>query len=133
MELLLNLAWLLLALPAYWLWRGRNHAHARTPSPLQFLLTLACMLVILFPVISATDDLCAMRAEFEESAPSKHALRQATHDRLSASKWQTHPALPAGQKLPYASEQARLNQLNANPFPQPAHANLLPARAPPIG
>jgi hypothetical protein len=83
MELLLNLAWLLLALPAFWLWRGS----------LQCLLALACMLVILFPVVSATDDLHAMRAEMEESPAGKRTVRQASSDKAFTWKWQSPPAL----------------------------------------
>jgi hypothetical protein len=81
MELLLNLAWLLLALPAYWLWRDRKVS--RGFSSLQCLLALGCVLAILFPVISATDDLRAMRAEMEESSASKRSLRQGSGDRAS--------------------------------------------------
>lgn len=79
MELLLNLAWLLLVLPAYWLWRGRKSA--RGFSSLQCLLALGCLLVILFPVISATDDLCAMKAEMEESPSSERIFRHASGDK----------------------------------------------------
>lgn len=94
MELLLNLAWLLLALPAYWLWCGSRTAPAgRKISSLQCLLALGCTLVILFPVVSATDDLCAMRAEIEESPASKRTIRQASPDKVSAWKWQSPPAL----------------------------------------
>jgi hypothetical protein len=50
------------------------------------------MLVILFPVVSATDDLCAMRTEMEESPASKRTIRQASPDKVSAWKWQS-PAL----------------------------------------
>jgi len=64
MELLLNLAWLLLAVPACWLWRVSRREGARCNfSASQCLLVLGCVLVILFPVVSATDDMCAMRAE----------------------------------------------------------------------
>jgi hypothetical protein len=67
MELLLNLAWLLLALPAFWLWRDARSVRAgRGFTPLQCLLALGCILVILFPVVSATDDLRAMSTEIEE-------------------------------------------------------------------
>ncbi len=84
MELFLNLAWLLLALPAYWLWRGSRCARReRQFSSLQCLLALASVLVLLFPVVSATDDLHAMRTEMEESAPGKRAVRQAGTDRCS--------------------------------------------------
>jgi hypothetical protein len=85
MELLLNLAWMLLALPAYWLWRRDAGARlARRVSSLQGLLALGCVLVLLFPVISATDDLHAMRAEIEDSASSKRTVRQAGSDKSSA-------------------------------------------------
>ena len=96
MELLLNLAWLLLALPAFWLWRGSRCArHRRKFTALQCLLALGCMLVILFPVVSATDDLRAMRNEMEESPASKRTIRQASNDKASAWKWQSPPALTA--------------------------------------
>jgi hypothetical protein len=94
MELLLNLAWLLLALPAYWLWRGSRTPHAsRNFSSLQCLLALGCMLVVLFPVVSATDDLRAMRAEMEESPSSKRNVRQASNDKASSWILPTPPAL----------------------------------------
>jgi hypothetical protein len=80
MELFLNLAWLLLALPAYWLWRRGT----RRFSSLQCLLALGCVLVLLFPVISASDDLHAMRAEMEDSSISKRTVRQAGSDKNSA-------------------------------------------------
>ena len=96
MELLLNLAWLLLAMPAYWLWRAsRTASTGRKFNSLQCLLTLGCMLVILFPVISATDDLCAMRAEIEESPACKRTVRQSSNDRGSPWKSQSPPALAA--------------------------------------
>jgi len=98
MELLLNLAWLLLALPAYWLWRRSVDARAQgSLSSLQCLLALACLLVLLFPVISATDDLHAMRAEMEESSPGKRGARQATTEKSSVwhGRWQTLPAILA--------------------------------------
>jgi len=83
MELLLNLAWLLLAVPAFWVWRGR--ALSRRTSSRQALLTLGCLLTILFPVISASDDLRAMRTEMEESSTIKRSLRQASSDRSATS------------------------------------------------
>jgi hypothetical protein len=96
MELLLNLAWLLLALPAYRLWRGsRTIAATRKFTSLQCLLALGCMLAILFPVISATDDLRAMHSEMEESPASKRSVQQASHEKASGWKWQSPPALAA--------------------------------------
>lgn len=94
MELLLNLAWLLLALPAFWLWRGVRSAPGRRKfTAFQCLLALGCMLVILFPVVSATDDLRAMRNEIEESPASKRTIRQASNDKAAWWKGQSPPAL----------------------------------------
>jgi len=42
----------------------------------QFSIALACLLFLLFPVISATDDLHALRQEMEESSLNKKALQQ---------------------------------------------------------
>jgi hypothetical protein len=95
MELLLNLAWVLLALPAYWLWRRDAGSRlARRVSSWQCLLALGCVLVLLFPVISASDDLHVMRAEMEDSAISKRTVRQAGSDKNSAwvNRLQTPPA-----------------------------------------
>jgi hypothetical protein len=84
MELLLNLAWLLLALPAYWLWQRAHAGAERKFNSVQVLLALGCVLVLLFPVISASDDLHAMRAEMEDSSSSnKRAVRQSGSDRSS--------------------------------------------------
>src|ERR1700726_3593825 len=91
MELLLNLAWLLLALPGYWLWRrGAVANRQRGFNSRQGLLALGCLLVLLFPVISATDDLHAMRAEMEEPGISKRSVRQASQDKFSVKVSRLH-------------------------------------------
>lgn len=93
MELLLNLAWLLLALPACWLWRRSARAQ-RSSSSMRSLLALSCMLVVLFPVISATDDLRSMHADMEESPASKRSFHHATTDRAPFSgRLQSPPAI----------------------------------------
>jgi len=91
MELLLNLAWLLLVLPAYGIWR--QGAVAKRPNrfnSLQGLLALGCLLVLLFPIISATDDVHAMRAEMEEPGASKRSVRQASQDKFSVKVSRLH-------------------------------------------
>ncbi|MFZ1142351.1 MAG: hypothetical protein ABR881_16270 [Candidatus Sulfotelmatobacter sp.] len=133
MELLLNLAWLLLALPALWLWRGsRTATVGRKFTALQCLLALGCMLVILFPVVSATDDLRAMRSEMEESPASKRTIRQASNDKASAWKRQSPPALAATTSSLSVSDGAwqplSVPQLSAPEAPAIEQAS----RAPPI-
>ena len=96
MELFLNLVWLLLAMPAYCLWRkARRGPSVDGHSSLQYLLALGCALVLLFPVVSATDDLHAMRPEMEDS--SKRGIRQTVSDKSSngQSRWHASPAAAA--------------------------------------
>jgi hypothetical protein len=94
MELLLNLVWLLLAVPACWLWRRSTAIGAkRNVTALHAMLVLGCTLFVLFPVISATDDLHAMRAESEESSSSKPGIGQAGSERPSA--WTIRLQTPA--------------------------------------
>jgi len=51
-----------------------------------FLSALGCALVLLFPVISATDDMHAMRAEMEESSPGKRGICQAAGEKACAGR-----------------------------------------------
>lgn len=132
MELLLNLAWLLLALPAYWLWRdSRSAQDGRRFASLQILLTLGCMLVILFPVISASDDLQAMRSEMEETPASKRSSCLKAGEKASAAKWQSQPLAAAVSDFTVVHESAwnpvRVSLLFTPEF----HRIGLPARAPP--
>ena len=81
MELLLNLIWVLLAVPAFWLWRHEAVPARRNRylSPLRIVLVLGFVLLLLFPVISATDDLRAMQPETEESPAVRRVCRSAEH------------------------------------------------------
>jgi hypothetical protein len=88
MELLLNLAWILLCLPACWVFRRK----APKFSAAQRFFSLACALVILFPVVSATDDLHAAPQAMEESSSTKRTLKARAQDKASAHQFQTSPA-----------------------------------------
>ena len=96
MELLLNLLWLTLALPAIWMWRHQSVSarHCRCFDRIRPIVLFGCVLMLLFPVISATDDLHAVRQEIEESGPSKRLVKQAVTDK-SLSRLMTAGALPA--------------------------------------
>ena len=82
MELLLNLLWAALTLLGLGLgWRRR--VFARTPGQcdrVPGLVVLSCALILLFPIVSATDDLHAIQPAMEESS-SAGRIKQATHDR----------------------------------------------------
>ena len=135
MELLLNLAWLLLALPAYWLWqRDAGTRMARRVSSLQCLLALGCALVLLFPVISASDDLHAMRAEMEDSSVSKRTVRQASSEKSSAwiNRLQGPPAVVVGAAGLFAPEVGLLevSVIRVTPLVRPCVLHT--GRAPPL-
>ena len=132
MELFLNLAWVLLALPAYWLWRRgvRSHRHFSAP---QCLLALASVLVLLFPVISATDDLLAMRTEIDESVPGKRTIRQAGADRCSIcnNRFQGPAAVLATAASFTLDNEQRVTRHRPSLLVRPAASTLLASRAPP--
>jgi hypothetical protein len=95
MELLLNLLWLTLALPAIWMWRNQSVSAKNCGcfDRTRPIVLFGCVLMLLFPVISATDDLHAMRQEIEESSPSKRVVKQAVADK-SLTRLMTAGALP---------------------------------------
>lgn len=68
LEFFLNLCWLLLAVPAYRLWHDRTDRY----SPIHHLVALVCLIALLFPSISASDDLRMIRAATEEPAVLKN-------------------------------------------------------------
>jgi hypothetical protein len=76
MELLLNLLWLSLALPAFWIWGTCSVPVRDSLARIRSLIFLGCALVLLFPVVSATDDLRALQPDTEEVSASKHAVKR---------------------------------------------------------
>jgi hypothetical protein len=89
MEVLLNTIWLLVAIGAFFYWRpekyrGTPTVHNHT-TPFG-IMALACALVLLFPVISLTDDLNAEQAAMEDSSRSVMKARGLAHECLRASR-----------------------------------------------
>jgi hypothetical protein len=66
-EPLLNLCWLLMLAPGYYLWRNRAASERATGH----LLAIVCCLSLLFPIVSVSDDLHSIRTEAEESGGKK--------------------------------------------------------------
>jgi hypothetical protein len=71
MEVLLNLLWFALCNLAAWHWLQRWRRGNQRRSMAVQLSALACLLVLLFPVISATDDLYAAQLALETSDTQK--------------------------------------------------------------
>lgn len=81
MELLLNLVWLVLAAAAVlgFVRSGGKGSPERIPYT-KSLLALGCTLVLLFPFVSASDDLHPTQAIFEDSSKRvQQGLTPATH------------------------------------------------------
>jgi len=76
MELFLNLLWLALALPAVLVWRSQPPSQWSSGKPSRSFVLLGCLLALLFPVVSASDDLHPISAELEESGPFKRTIKQ---------------------------------------------------------
>ena len=84
MELLLNTFWLVIAAGALGVWIRRWRRGAkRQDLPLQ-LFALGCVLVLLLPVISVTDDLHATTLAVEASGLSRKILKSITPNGASA-------------------------------------------------
>jgi len=76
MELLLNLVWVAVAMVVLsaFLRRRRSCAWTARVPYLKALLALACILVLLFPVVSASDDLHPTQAVLDDTTKRIHQL-----------------------------------------------------------
>jgi hypothetical protein len=135
MELLLNILWLALALPAFWVWRRKPEcavARQRFGGYCPVLL-LGCVLVLLFPVVSATDDLHAMRPEMEESNPFSSVHKQYGASRASAITHSTGNFLASF--VPFSlhgdDEFCGLTSISSTRLPEPAPFSQEISRGPP--
>ena len=133
-EYVLNSCWLLLFVPAFCIWRREvGRVRQEHPRSLACLVALVCVVFLLFPVISASDDLHAMRPEMEESSSSKRALGQAPEQRASA---HCHFAPLAARLTPVLvvlppDETSRWDSHRQEPAPPSAGLTVLSSRAPP--
>ncbi len=137
MELLLNLFWLMLTLPAYWLWR-REMASAPKVGHIgsrRCVLVLGCVLLLLFPVVSATDDLQAMQPEAEESTSATCALKDALTGKISS--WLSRASTPVAHtviSIPFLPADCICGFVTAESLGRPLSEPPLvrPGRAPPL-
>lgn len=92
MELATNLVWVIVAAASYALLLRhlaiRRAGHARGPSGTQCIIALTCVLAILFPVISLSDDLQEMQGTMEEATTSGLDVKKCVASQ-SSTPWQT--------------------------------------------
>ena len=133
MELFLNLCWLSLLLPCNLLWRQRTSSDRPTAPPLIFLCALGCALILLFPVISVTDDLHVVRPEMEESergfrragncACTPHALPHSSRPILPSFASLTPEFEQIGTVLPFTPQLLRTFSASASAGRAPPFEN----------
>jgi hypothetical protein len=132
MELLLNILWVLLAVPAILVWlRAPEHRLASKSGVCSFLV-LGCVLLLLFPVISASDDLHAMRPEIEESSASKKVAMHAVAPHASAVWGRLALAVSSVALAPQINVWGQVTNLFV-PLSLQLAQNRISARAPPAG
>lgn len=135
MELLLNLVWLLVVAVAIvgWLCQNRDRSTAR-PGVLLQVIALACILAVLFPAISATDDLHASQLAVEASDVARKVLRSMNTVTTSGTVNWLHfvPALLllARAMMPRRRLFTKASQSRCI-LPVAGHFTLLESRAPP--
>jgi hypothetical protein len=76
MELLLNLIWITLGLGGLLAFERRRHAYApiRQVPYLKALIALGCVILLLFPIVSASDDLHPTQAVLEDATKRMQRL-----------------------------------------------------------
>ena len=97
MEIVLNAAWLVLAMASFAILArrlaGRRREYGHGPTPFYCAVALSCVLAILFPVISLSDDLQAMQVPVEEASPSRLVIKKCGVNDPSKSGQQLHRVL----------------------------------------
>ena len=80
METILNLVWLAVTLAALWVWRFRWAASRRNPrhNLRQEAFAIVCLLALLFPVISLSDDLHPEIAVVDSASGKRQCLVSAS-------------------------------------------------------
>lgn len=127
MERFLDIIWLSLFLTSFPLWHRRRSDHGFARS----LLVIICLFVLLFPVISASDDLCAAAVNFEEITPAKKvykassAAKSGTHHApvymVAENTWQHGTSCPLCNLPPFSIAR----------FPSAVSCDAISGRAPP--
>ena len=99
MELALNLVWAVIAAASYaalirklgYQCSGPASGAERGVTQVRCVIALTCVLAILFPVISLTDDLHEMQATAEEASPSGLIIKQCVASHSPSADRTRHP------------------------------------------
>jgi hypothetical protein len=137
METILNLIWLVVTVAAIWLWRFRWSVSRQNPrhSTRMEVVAMVCVLALLFPVISLTDDLHPDNVPADTVSSKRNLCLLVAHNaQASNSKLSLHahsfPAL--GSHSPAAFEISFAGIVSTAAIPHPRSASSIASgRAPP--
>jgi hypothetical protein len=125
MELVLNLIWVTVAVLGFALLRANlsrtSRRSAREPSDRQKIIAMTCTVVILFFVISMTDDLHEQQMAVEEIRTSRVTFETASPSRASA-----HTIATPAFLLFFASARASLNLSAVSKLLEPLNISFTP-------
>src|SRR5262249_14428257 len=98
-ELLLNLIWLALTFTAGMAWWLRRRPAGNFAAGYGTVLAIGCLVALVFPVVSVSDDLYALRGEIEETTPCASSVKKSASS--SSLYWSdgSQPAVVAGSGL----------------------------------
>ena len=135
MEQLLNLLWLMTALGALVIcWRAQvSLGTSKRAHRFRFLALAACMSALAFPVVSASDDLIALRPEAEESSSINSCVKKS---KTTLSPTWGNDAPPISEAVRVYSVKPNLEPIqrisdSPNVFLEQASARIMGCRAPP--
>ena len=133
MELLLNILWLMLALPAVLVWRRESASAQGAGKRCRSFVLLGCLLALLFPVVSATDDLHPVSAELEESGPLKRIVKQSSGVKTAAWSYDSGGAARLAHVVSFRQENQAFGVISEDPpvLPQQSPVTTIDGRAPP--
>jgi hypothetical protein len=133
MELLLNLIWVALAIGSFVVFMRRQHQSSRDGGLYwRSLLALGCMLLLLFPIISASDDLHPTQALMEEATKRVLHLASPLHSATGNSARQMLPMLPLLGLLLALVKLQPLTVLESEPCVLDGHGISSDGRGPPF-
>ncbi|MGD0929250.1 MAG: hypothetical protein ABR902_01240 [Candidatus Korobacteraceae bacterium] len=132
MELLLNLIWIALAIGSFVIFTRRPQSTGGGRVDWRFRLALACVLLLLFPIISASDDLHPTQALVEEATKRIQHVASSVHFSAGSSAPQMLPLLLLGWLLALVKLQP-LTLLESAPCRLDGHETSEDVRGPPLG
>jgi NADH:ubiquinone oxidoreductase subunit 4 (subunit M) len=133
MELLLNLVWIALASGAFLIFLRRQHRSRRKRiSGARSLLALSFVLLLLFPIVSASDDLHPTQAVLEEATKRVQQLIVPLHSSSDGFVVPVLSILPATLFLLTLAAWPSLEITERRACPREGHLFSLHGRAPPF-